>query len=882
MLASFSTVIEQFECDNQLNIGPRWNDWATRLDELFVASDTKDDEQKRATLFLLGGTKLRKIHNSIPDKDEPEEGEKYRHAIKKLTDYFNPKRNRVIEIYKFRQAKQLSQENIEQYVTRLRLLSTYCEFPEVDDEIIGQVIQSCFSANFRRKLLRTPDLDIEELLQLGRINDTVEEQAKIVEGVAENFSSNEEINMINSNKNRLHKFETRRKYFGKDKTDKKCFKCGLRYPHEGSCPAIGKKCRKCHQLGHYAIVCKDHSRNSIRNDDHKKNWNKNYVNIMQDKIIEQEQKWAAEEKQYIFTLTTDSRMPSVDLEINGKLTNFKIDSCATINILDEDGFYLLSPLPKLLPYYNPTYAYNADKPLETLGQFQATISYKGEVYQVNFVVMKGKGGNILSFQTSKKLKLIQILNSIDVKVSQETLLDKWKKKFPSVFSEKIGKMKKFQLKLHINEDIKPVQAKPRNKPFHLREAIDEQIQNMLDQDIIEAVTNEPTEWLSETVEEVKPESKQIRICVDMKAANRAIQRERYEMPNIENIMYKANEMKIFNKIDLKAAFQQIELHPSCRYISKFRTHKGIFQFKRLFFGVSSAPEIFHNIIRKLLEGVDAAINATDDILVMGKTEAESEENVEKVLSILSEAGLTVNSLKCKFNQKEITFFGLILSEKGVSLNEQKVQAIKAFKTPQNASELHSFLGLTVYASRWIPDLATLTKPLWKLTHAKTHWMWNDENQKIFDTVKSFLIDTVGYFNIKWITNVHSDASPVGLSGVLTQQNPKDTNEKKIIMCISRMLSEVEERYSQIEKEGLAPVWAVERLQLYLLGRKFYLYVDNKAISLIYNNPLANPPARIKRWQLRLSPFDFEVIHIPGSSNIADFLSRHPMVARKED
>ena len=72
MLASFSTVNEQFDCDNQVNIGPRWDDWAIRLDELFVASDTKDDEQKRATLFLLGGTKLRKIHNSIPDKEDPD------------------------------------------------------------------------------------------------------------------------------------------------------------------------------------------------------------------------------------------------------------------------------------------------------------------------------------------------------------------------------------------------------------------------------------------------------------------------------------------------------------------------------------------------------------------------------------------------------------------------------------------------------------------------------------------------------------------------------------------------------------------------------------------------------------------------------------------
>ena len=114
-------------------------------------------------------------------------------------------------------------------------------------------------------------------------------------------------------------------------------------------------------------------------------------------------------------------------------------------------------------------------------------------------------------------------------------------------------------------------------------------------------------------------------------------------------------------------------------------------------------------------------------------------------------------------------------------------AIKELKTTQNASELHSFLGLTVYASGWKPNLATLTKPLWKLTHAKSQWSWSDGIQSIFDTVKASIIETVGYFDTRWVTNIHSDASSVGLSGVLTQHNPKDIKEKKIIMCISRML-----------------------------------------------------------------------------------------------
>ena len=196
--------------------------------------------------------------------------------------------------------------------------------------------------------------------------------------------------------------------------------------------------------------------------------------------------------------------------------------------------------------------------------------------------------------------------------------------------------------------------------------------------------------------------------------------------------------------------------------------------------------------------------------------------------------------------------------------------------------MHSFLGLVVYASRWIKDLSTLTEPLWKLTHKDMKWEWTTEHHRIFTLIKESLIKTIGYFDTTWDTQVTTDASPVGISAVLTQSNLNNPQDTKIIQFISRTLTATERKYSQIELEALAPVWAVERLNLYTLGRKFKLRIDNKAVALIYNNPLAKPPARIQRWSLRLSSYDFVIEHIPGLGNIADFLSRHPMAALKED
>ena len=116
---------------------------------------------------------------------------------------------------------------------------------------------------------------------------------------------------------------------------------------------------------------------------------------------------------------------------------------------------------------------------------------------------------------------------------------------------------------------------------------------------------------------------------------------------------------------------------------------------------------------------------------------------------------------------------------------------------------------------------------------------------------------------------------MGLGGVLCQFNPNDPTQRHIVCLFSRLLTEVERRYSQAEKEALGVVWLCERAQIYLIGHQFRIVVDNRAVQLIYGNTKSKPPARIERWALRLTPFDFEIVHRPGISNMADYYSRSP-------
>ena len=115
----------------------------------------------------------------------------------------------------------------------------------------------------------------------------------------------------------------------------------------------------------------------------------------------------------------------------------------------------------------------------------------------------------------------------------------------------------------------------------------------------------------------------------------------------------------------------------------------------------------------------------------------------------------------------------------------------------------------------------------------------------------------------------------GLGAVLVQVNPNDKNDRKIVCFASRLLTEIETRYSQCEKEGIAAVWGCERFWMYLFGSSFTQVTDNRAIQLIFGNALSRPLARIKRWGLRLTQFEFKIVHRPEATNIADYFSRHP-------
>ncbi len=168
------------------------------------------------------------------------------------------------------------------------------------------------------------------------------------------------------------------------------------------------------------------------------------------------------------------------------------------------------------------------------------------------------------------------------------------------------------------------------------------------------------------------------LVVDAKKVNKAIKRIKTHTPTIDDLCYRLNGSRFISKIDLDE---------SSRYLTSFVTPCDVYRFKRLFFGITSAPEIFQQIIYNLIRHVTNSFNISDDRIIYGPTSEEHDDALHSVMKILNDNGLTINGDKCEWKRQELDFFGLFFSKDGVSLKENKVEALMNAKLPENTTHL---------------------------------------------------------------------------------------------------------------------------------------------------------------------------------------------------
>jgi len=233
-----------------------------------------------------------------------------------------------------------------------------------------------------------------------------------------------------------------------------------------------------------------------------------------------------------------------------------------------------------------------------------------------------------------------------------------------------------------------------------------------------------SEWATPVIAIPKPDGT-VRLCGDYKVTvNPAIKVDKYPLPTTEDIFASLTGGVIFSKLDLRQAYLQMEGDEDTQKILIIHTHKGLYLFKRLAFGVASAPAIWQRTMEQILQGIPMTWCLLDDIVITGKSLDDHCTNLNKVLERLAEYGLTFNTKKCAFFKDSIQFCGHRLDSDGIHKTQDKIEAVRKAPSPRNVSQLRSFLGLINYYNRFLPNLSTQLAPLHCLLRKGQKWCWS--------------------------------------------------------------------------------------------------------------------------------------------------------------
>ena len=280
-----------------------------------------------------------------------------------------------------------------------------------------------------------------------------------------------------------------------------------------------------------------------------------------------------------------------------------------------------------------------------------------------------------------------------------------------------------------------------------------------------------------------------------------------------------------------------------------------------------------------MQGIPNVCVYLDDILVTGRTEQEHLETLDKVLTCLQQAGMRLKRSKCAFMLPAVEYLGHRISSEGLHPTQEKIRAILEAPAPQDVTQLRAFPGLINYYSKFVGQLSSILAPLYKLLEKKTKWVWGEPQQSAFQTAKNKLtsVGVLTHFDPAQKIILSCDASPYGVGAVIAHRTPEG---EKPIAFASRSLSLAEKKYAHLDKEGLAIIFGVKKFHNYLFGRKFEIRSDHKPLQYIFDSQRSVPQlasARLKRWALALSAYDYTISYKPGKEHAnADSLSRLPL------
>jgi hypothetical protein len=827
-----------------------------------------------------------------------------------VEDHLYPTPSFIAERYKFSQRNQLENEGMAQYIATLKRLSTHCNFgAQLNDFLRDRLVSGIRSESAKQKLLSESNLTYETAVKILTALETTEKAATTLAtgGLQQKFQ------LMSMREHRRygpqHSGDEGREGSRKQlKSSVQCQCCGKYGHYCAECRYRNYECYYCLRKGHLQQVCRKKKgkgnsitkynvykkRNPVPKANERVTVKSNfYVDVEEERndcsnVVNDEGE--VYDISCLFTLGKEGRIKvdpiRSEVIVNGQRVIFEVDSGAAVSVISkrcyQDKFnrVTLKPTDVMLSSYT-------GQRIKPLGVMKVKADLKGITRNLDLYVVNNGAHPILGRDWMKALR-VQIyvsekIQGIDLQCSESAInyskiIKQIIGEYPEVFKDRIGTYKGEPVKLRLKPNAIPKFCKPRPLPFSLKLKVEKELEKLTKENIITPVSS--SDWGTPIVPVPKLNGS-IRLCGDFKiTVNPNLEIDRYPIPRIEDLFATLQKGETFTKIDLSQAYLQCPLDNESRKMCTISTHKGLFMYNRIPYGIASAPSIFQRIMEQTLQGLPGVIVFLDDILVTGSNHTEHLARLREVCKRLKEKGLTVSQEKCTFFADNVEYLGFVIDKKGLHTSDSKVKAIRDAPVPRNVSQLKAFLGLINYYGKFIPNLATILHPMYNLLRKDVRYKFDRKCLNAFNVAKQKLISSpvLAHYNPELPLKLSCDASSYGLGSVLSIKQPDGTECP--IAYASRTLSKAEQNYSQIDKEALSLVFGVKRFNQYLWGKHFTLVTDHKPLTSIFGPKRGLPvfaASRLQRYALFLSGYSFDILYAKAENHKnADALSRLPL------
>ena len=418
-------------------------------------------------------------------------------------------------------------------------------------------------------------------------------------------------------------------------------------------------------------------------------------------------------------------------------------------------------------------------------------------------------------------------------------------------------------------DHHPIRQQPRRVPHHLLSEVDRQLSDMLDKGLIQESTSP---WASPVVL-AKKKNGEVRFCIDYRGLNQISRHDVYPVPRVDDALGSLKGARWFSTLDLASAYWQIPMDPESSRKAAFTTHRGLFEPKRMPFGLRSAPATMQRLMSTLFRSMTwkMVLVYLDDIVIYSDTVEQHLTRMDLVFSKIREANLKLKPSKCQFLRRSVEYLGHVVSSSGVATSPRVVQAVLDYQPPQDVTGVRRFLGLSGYYRPFVEGFSDVAEPLVNLTRKGVRFSWDGPCEAAFQKLKGLISSAPVLHFPDFSASFHltTDASDVGIAGVLSQQVEGMDHP---VGYFSSCLSQAQRNYSVTERECLAIVEAIRHFDMFLAGAPFVVHTDHRPLS--YLQALKEPRGRLARWILFLNSYEFEIEYKPGVDiPHADALSR---------